>query len=208
MDWNARTESSGQHGPSSCSCLIRCSQRSRIRRWTAVRSYSWAGQGQPQRPARRASGEPGQAGSWKRSASRSSSSHRPRRNDARSATRFMVQAVSNRSAWALVWASRQDIPDRATRRIAAYQSTLDFGGTGAPSLRRAPPGSHRTALGVVGTQRHCHSANLGVPRSGRQAVSVPTYKINLAGAEFVGCGSTPVGGEGVVGAATAGAAVC
>ncbi|MEU6555380.1 hypothetical protein ABZ915_34755 [Streptomyces sp. NPDC046915] len=35
--------------------------------------------------------------------------------------------------------ARFDIPARASRRIAAYRSTLDFGDTGAPSPRREPP---------------------------------------------------------------------
>ncbi|WP_226599095.1 DUF6009 family protein [Streptomyces violascens] len=39
--------------------------------------------------------------------------------------------------------ARFDIPARTSRRIAAYRSTLDFGGTGAPSPRRALPASHR-----------------------------------------------------------------
>jgi hypothetical protein len=39
--------------------------------------------------------------------------------------------------------ARFDNPARASRRIAAYRSTLDFNGTGAPTPRRAPPESHR-----------------------------------------------------------------
>jgi hypothetical protein len=39
--------------------------------------------------------------------------------------------------------ARFDIPAPTSRRIAAYRTTSDFGGTGAPSPRRALPASHR-----------------------------------------------------------------
>ncbi|WP_408055089.1 SulP family inorganic anion transporter [Streptomyces mutabilis] len=43
--------------------------------------------------------------------------------------------------------ARYDIPARASRRIAAYESTLDFGGAIAASSRRARPCSHHKPPG-------------------------------------------------------------
>lgn len=48
--------------------------------------------------------------------------------------------------------ARFDIPARASRRIAGYRSTLDFGGISAPSPRRALPASHRKPPSGVKTR--------------------------------------------------------
>ena len=50
--------------------------------------------------------------------------------------------------------ARYDIPARASRRIAAYKSTLDFGGAIAAPSRRARQCSHRNPSSVARTHRH------------------------------------------------------
>jgi hypothetical protein len=61
--------------------------------------------------------------------------------------------------------ARYDNPARASQRIAAYKSTLDFGGAIAASSREARACSHRKPPGVARTQRHRPPAKPGVPRS-------------------------------------------
>lgn len=72
--------------------------------------------------------------------------------------------------------ARVAMPVLASRRIAAYRSTLDFGNTRAPSSYRAQPWSRSKHRGVSRTQRHHSPVEPGVPAAEHQTFLKLTYR--------------------------------
>ncbi len=72
------------------------------------------------------------------------------------------------------------MPVLASRRIAAYRSTLDFGNTRAPSSCRAQPWSRSKHRGVSRTQRHHSPVEPGVPAAEHQTFLKLTYRASLS----------------------------
>lgn len=75
--------------------------------------------------------------------------------------------------------ARTDMPVLASRRIAAYRSTLDFGSTRAPSSCRAQPWCRSKHRSVLRTQRHHSPVQQSVLTAERQTLSNLTYKATL-----------------------------
>lgn len=72
--------------------------------------------------------------------------------------------------------ARVDLPVLASRRGAAYRSTLDFGSTRAHSSCRAQPGARSKHRGVLKTQRHHSRVEQEVHAAEQQTFAKLTYK--------------------------------